>query len=64
MRIRDAGVEEGVFPLHADARALPFAAGTFAIASFASMGLPGFSGFVAELQVLVGAWRPVALFLR
>jgi NADH-quinone oxidoreductase subunit M len=22
----------------------------------ASMGLPGFSGFVAELQVLVGAW--------
>jgi SAM-dependent methyltransferase len=24
-RIRDAGVEEGVFPLHADARSLPFA---------------------------------------
>jgi hypothetical protein len=23
-RIRDAGVEDGVFPLHADARALPF----------------------------------------
>jgi NADH-quinone oxidoreductase subunit M len=23
----------------------------------ASMGLPGFSGFVAELQVLVGAWK-------
>ena len=22
----------------------------------ASMGLPGFSGFVAELQVLMGAW--------
>jgi NADH-quinone oxidoreductase subunit M len=22
----------------------------------ASMGLPGFSGFVAELQVLIGAW--------
>ena len=37
-------------------RALPFAAGTFAIAGFASMGLPGFSGFVAELQVLIGAW--------
>jgi NADH-quinone oxidoreductase subunit M len=35
---------------------LPFAAGTFAIASFASMGLPGFSGFVAEMQVLIGAW--------
>lgn len=39
------------------ARALPFAAITFAIASFASMGLPGFSGFVAELQVLIGAWN-------
>lgn len=39
------------------AKALPFAAVTFAIASFASMGLPGFSGFVAELQVLLGAWQ-------
>ena len=38
------------------AKALPFAAGTFAVASFASMGLPGFSGFAAELQVLTGAW--------
>jgi NADH-quinone oxidoreductase subunit M len=38
-------------------KALPFAAGTFAIAGFASMGLPGFSGFVSELQVLIGAWR-------
>src|SRR3989441_853728 len=39
------------------ARALPFAAVTFVVASVASMGLPGFSGFVAELQVLIGAWR-------
>ncbi|MDB6056912.1 MAG: nuoM, partial [Verrucomicrobiales bacterium] len=23
----------------------------------ASMGLPGFSGFIAELQVLIGAWK-------
>jgi NADH-quinone oxidoreductase subunit M len=38
-------------------RALPFAAVTFVIASMASMGLPGFSGFVAELQVLIGAWN-------
>jgi NADH-quinone oxidoreductase subunit M len=36
---------------------LPFAAVTFVIASVASMGLPGFSGFVAELQVLIGSWR-------
>jgi NADH-quinone oxidoreductase subunit M len=36
---------------------LPFAAWAFVIAGLASMGLPGFSGFVAELQVLVGAWK-------
>jgi NADH-quinone oxidoreductase subunit M len=37
--------------------AIPFAAVTFTVASVASMGLPGFSGFVAELQVLIGAWQ-------
>ena len=37
-------------------QALPFAAVTFVVAGLASMGLPGFSGFVAELQVLLGAW--------
>jgi NADH-quinone oxidoreductase subunit M len=37
-------------------RILPFAAVTFTLASVASMGLPGFSGFVAELQVLIGSW--------
>jgi NADH-quinone oxidoreductase subunit M len=36
---------------------LPFAAWAFVIAGMASMGLPGFSGFVSELQVLVGAWQ-------
>jgi NADH-quinone oxidoreductase subunit M len=36
---------------------LPFAAWAFVIAGIASMGLPGFSGFVAELQVLVGSWK-------
>jgi NADH-quinone oxidoreductase subunit M len=35
---------------------LPFAAITFVIAGVASMGLPGFSGFIAELQVLMGSW--------
>ncbi|MEQ2007958.1 MAG: NADH-quinone oxidoreductase subunit M [Limisphaerales bacterium] len=39
------------------ARAMPFAAVTFVIAGFASMGMPGFSGFIAELQVLIGAWQ-------
>src|SRR5882724_12922589 len=28
-RIRDAGIEDGIFPLHCDARALPFAANFF-----------------------------------
>lgn len=38
-------------------RSLPFAAFTFVVSGFASMGLPGFSGFVAELSVLIGAWQ-------
>lgn len=37
--------------------AMPFAAMTFVLASAASMGLPGFSGFVAELSVVIGAWK-------
>ncbi|MCI0363579.1 MAG: hypothetical protein L0219_06820, partial [Phycisphaerales bacterium] len=38
-------------------RAIPFAAFTFVVAGLASMGLPGFNGFIAELQVLIGAWQ-------
>ena len=38
-------------------RRLPFAAWAFVIAGVASIGMPGFSGFVAELQVLIGAWQ-------
>jgi NADH-quinone oxidoreductase subunit M len=38
-------------------RLLPFAAVTFTIAAMASMGLPGFTGFIAELQILIGAWH-------
>ncbi len=41
-------------PLH---RLLPFAALTFVLAGLASMGMPGFSGFPAELTILVGAWK-------
>src|ERR1700688_5036620 len=37
-------------------RRMPFAAWGFVIAGMASMGLPGFSGFVAELQGLGGSW--------
>ena len=39
------------------AKTLPFAAFTFTVASVASMGLPGFSGFIAEFTVLSGSWR-------
>jgi NADH-quinone oxidoreductase subunit M len=40
---------------------IPFAAVAFVIAGMASMGLPGFSGFVAELMILVGAWHAFPL---
>jgi NADH-quinone oxidoreductase subunit M len=43
-------------PMHLSRR-LPFAAWAFVVAGVASMGLPGFSGFVAELQVLIGEWK-------
>lgn len=43
-------------------KAIPFAAVTFVLAGMASIGLPGFSGFVAELQVLIGAWHAFPLF--
>lgn len=43
-------------------KAIPFAAVTFTVASVASMGLPGFSGFVAEFQVLIGAWHASPTF--
>src|SRR3954466_4155392 len=36
---------------------IPFAAFTFVIASAASMGIPGFSGFAAEITILLGAWK-------
>ncbi|MEO6912137.1 MAG: NADH-quinone oxidoreductase subunit M, partial [Edaphobacter sp.] len=43
-------------------KVIPFAAATFVVASTASIGLPGFSGFVAELQVLIGAWHAFPSF--
>jgi NADH-quinone oxidoreductase subunit M len=38
-------------------RVIPFAAATFVIAGMASMGLPAFSGFIAEFMVLAGTWH-------
>jgi NADH-quinone oxidoreductase subunit M len=46
-------------------RALPFAAFSFVVASAASMGIPGFSGFAAEITILIGTWRayPLAVWI-
>jgi NADH-quinone oxidoreductase subunit M len=44
----------GCMDLH---RGIPFAAATFVLAGMASMGIPGFSGFVAELMILIGVWH-------
>lgn len=38
-------------------RSLPGAAIAFTLATAASMGLPGFSGFVAEISVIIGLWQ-------
>ncbi|HEX7861158.1 MAG TPA: NADH-quinone oxidoreductase subunit M [Verrucomicrobiae bacterium] len=38
-------------------RAMPFVSVTFLLACLASMGFPGFSGFIAEVSILIGAWR-------
>jgi NADH-quinone oxidoreductase subunit M len=38
-------------------KTLPGAAFAFTLATAASMGLPGFSGFVAELAVAIGVWQ-------
>jgi len=42
-------------------RALPFAAFSFVIASAASIGIPGFSGFAAEITILIGTWKTYPL---
>ena len=52
----------GKIPLR---RTLPFAAFAFCVAAAASMGIPGFSGFAAEVTILIGTWRiyPLAVWI-
>lgn len=38
-------------------RKMPWAAVAFIIGGLVSMGMPGFSGFVSELPIFIGAWR-------
>jgi NADH-quinone oxidoreductase subunit M len=46
-------------------RVLPFAAFCFVVATAASIGIPGFSGFVAEIMILIGTWKayPIAVWI-
>jgi len=45
-------------------KVIPFLAVMYMIAGFASLGLPGFSGFVAEMTIFVGASQHSDLFHR
>jgi NADH-quinone oxidoreductase subunit M len=42
----------------------PFISTVFVIAGLCSLGLPGFSGFVAEMTVFMGAWQNPDLWYR
>ena len=45
-------------------KVMPFLAVCYVIAGLASLGLPGLSGFVAEMTVFVGAWEHQDMFHR
>ncbi len=45
------------------AKKMPWAAIGFMIGGFTSMGMPGFSGFVAEIPIYMGIWKGRALAL-
>ncbi|MBI4932146.1 MAG: NADH-quinone oxidoreductase subunit M [Bacteroidetes bacterium] len=45
-------------------RVMPFLGTVFIIAGLTSLGLPGFSGFVAEATVFVGSWQVADFFHR
>ena len=43
---------------------IPFISLMYVIAGLASLGLPGFSGFMAEMQIFVGAFEHPDMFHR
>src|SRR5258706_7493821 len=43
---------------------MPFISTVFVIAGLCSLGLPGFSGFVAEMTVFMGSWQHPDTFYR
>jgi NADH-quinone oxidoreductase subunit M len=45
-------------------KVMPFISAIYIIAGLANLGLPGFSGFVAEMNIFVGAFENADLFSR
>ncbi|MDO9260433.1 MAG: NADH-quinone oxidoreductase subunit M, partial [Flavobacteriaceae bacterium] len=45
-------------------KVMPFISAIYIIAGLANLGLPGFSGFVAEMNIFVGAFEEADLFRR
>ncbi|HTS44688.1 MAG TPA: NADH-quinone oxidoreductase subunit M [Puia sp.] len=45
-------------------KVMPFVMTVFFIAGFCSLGLPGLSGFVAEITIFIGSWEHSGLFYR
>jgi NADH-quinone oxidoreductase subunit M len=45
-------------------KVMPILGVSYMIAGFASLGLPGFSAFVAEMTIFVGAFQDSSLFIR
>jgi NADH-quinone oxidoreductase subunit M len=45
-------------------KVMPFISSVFVIAGLCSLGLPGFSGFVAEMTVFMGGWEKAENFYR
>ncbi len=45
-------------------KVMPFISTVFVIAGLCSLGLPGFSGFVAEVTVFMGGWQNADSFYR
>lgn len=45
-------------------KVLPFLSVAYVIGGLASLGLPGLSGFVAEMTIFVGSWQEPDLFRR
>lgn len=45
-------------------KVMPFISTVFVIAGLCSLGLPGFSGFVAEMTVFMGSWQNPDTFYR